>query len=535
MAAPVTASGAPAREKRNRERIRPSWRGWLLRLLLTAASGYVFYLSFAPRPLWWLAPLAFAGFGLALRGRRLWGGLGYGFVFGLAMYLPLLIWLQDFLGADFGPWPWLALSATLAAYLGVGGALCTLVARLPGAPAWMALVIIATETPRTWWPLGGFPWGRVAFSQPEGAFLSLASIGGAPLVGFAVVLSGFGLAALLTRLNRPRHTLIAPAAATLVPVLAGLAAWPTIATAAEGGTLTVATVQGNAPNVGLALLNESATLRTNHLRQSEQLAAEIRAGAQPEPDLVIWPETATDSFGRADPVLNQAVADLGAPTLVGARFRPPGGQAQNVEIVWDPQTGPGARYAKQQLVPFAEFVPARAIAEWVTPFVDDTSDMLPGSAPSVLDVAGTRVATPICYEIAYDYVSRDAVDYGAQLIVLPTNNAWFGKSEMSYQQLAMARLRAVEHSRAVVVSATSGVSAMIAPDGTITASTSEFTAASLVGRVPLRDTTTLSDRLGAWTEYGLVSAALAGVLIGLGYGRRTRRASADDTRATGAE
>lgn len=529
VAAPVTAPEAPPRATPRHR----AWRPWALRLLLTTASGVVFYLSFAPRPLWWLAPLGFAGFALALRGRGLWGGLGYGFVFGLAFYLPLLIWLQDFLGASFGPWPWLGLSAALAAFLGVGGALCTLVARLPGAPVWMALVIIATETPRTWWPLGGFPWGRVGFSQPEGGYLPLASIGGAPLVGFAVVLTGFGLAALVVRLRRPGPALIVPTAVTLAPLITGLALWPAISTDAQDGTLTVATVQGNAPDVGLGLLHQSATLRANHLLQNERLAAEIRSGALPRPDLVVWPETATDLTG-ADPTLARAVADLGVPALIGARSWP-GGRAQNTEIVWDPVTGPGQRYAKQQLVPFAEFVPARAIAEWVTPFVDSTGDMLAGSAPAVLDAAGTRLATPICYEIAYDYVARAAVDAGAQLIVLPTNNAWYGKSEMSYQQLAMARLRAVEHGRAAVVSATSGVSAIVLPDGTIAQATSEFTAASLVGRVPLRDTTTLSDRLGAWTEYGLVSAALAAVLTGLVRTWRTRRESANDTRATVAE
>lgn len=530
MAAPVAAPESPPRATPKRH----AWRPWALRLLLTIASGVVFYLSFAPRPLWWLAPLGFAGFALALRGRRFWGGLGYGFVFGLALYLPLLTWLEDFLGVSFGPWPWLGLSAALAAFLGAGGALCTLVARLPAAPVWMALIIIATETPRTWWPLGGFPWGRVAFSQPEGAYLPLASAGGAPLVGFAVVLTGFGLAALAVRLRKPGLALITPAAATLVPVIAGLALWPAISITPQDGSLTVATVQGNAPDVGLGLLTQAPTLRANHLRQNERLAADIRSGAVPQPDLVVWPETATDLAGP-DPALDQAVADLGVPALIGARTWPPGGRAQNTEIVWDPVTGPGQRYAKQQLVPFAEFVPARAIAQWVTPFVDGTGDMLPGSRPAVLDAAGTRLATPVCYEIAYDYVTRAAVDAGAQLIVLPTNNAWYGKSEMSYQQLAMARLRSVEHSRATVVSATSGVSAIVLPDGTIEQATSEFTAASLVGRVPLRDTTTLSDRLGAWTEYGLVSTALAGVLTGLVQTWRTRRASANDTRKTVAE
>jgi len=522
----VTAPDTTAPEKSPQRR--RAWRPWLLRLLLAGASGFVFYLSFAPRPLWWLAPLAFAGFGFALRGRRLWGGLGYGFVFGLGVYLPLLLWIEDFLGRDFGPTPWVALSAALAAYLGIGGALCTVVARLPGAPVWMALVIIATETPRTWWPLGGFPWGRVAFSQSEGGFLPLASVGGAPLVGFTVVLTGFGLTAVLVRLRRRAwRPLIAPATAVVLPVAIGLALWPAIGTGAQTGSLTVATVQGNAPNVGMALLDESATLRANHLAQNARLAEEIRSGAVAKPDLVIWPETAVDLQG-ADPAIDAAVAQTGVPTLIGARYWPENGRAENVEVVWNPVTGAGQRYAKQQLVPFAEFVPARAIASLVTPFVDSTGDMQAGSAPAVLDVAGTKVATPICYEVAYDYVTRDAVGDGAQLIVVPTNNAWFGDGEMTYQQLAMARLRAVEHSRAVVVSATSGVSAIVAPDGTIMQSTSQYTAASLVGRVPLRQTTTLSDRLGAWTEYVLVGAAVVAVLIGFVRLGRTRRASASE-------
>jgi len=530
VAAPTAepaATPAPARAARN-------WRAWLLRLTAAAASGAVFYLAFAPRDLWWLAPPAFLGLGLVLRGRRFWGGLGYGFVFGLALYLPLLHWLQDFLGRGFGPAPWLALSAALALYLGLASALSTLVAKLPGAPVWTALVIVASETPRTWWPFGGFPWGRVAFSQAEGAYTPLAAVGGAPLTGFAVVVTGFGAATLLPHLRRAagsgRRARTLPAIATVVPVVAGLALWPTIGTSAQAGTRTVAIVQGNAPDAGLDLMAEAPTLRANHLAQSEALAAQIRAGAVPAPDLVVWPETATD-LGATDPVIDRTVRDLGAPTLIGARHREPGAKTRNTEFVWDPVTGRGRSYTKQELVPFAEFVPARAIARWFTPFVDDTGDMAAGTTPAVLDAAGTRLAVPICYEIAYDHVSRDAVRDGAQLIVLPTNNAWFGRSEMTYQQLAMARLRAVEHARAVVVSSTSGVSALVGPDGTVTAATSQFTAETLVGNVPLRTQTTLSDRLGAWTEYVLVGAAIAAVAAAIVVRVRTRGTSTTATRA----
>lgn len=511
-------------------------RAWLLRFVFAAVSGFTLYLSFAPRPLWWLAPLAFTGFALVVHGRRFRGAFGYGFVFGVAFFLPLLTWLLDFLGPGFGPWPWLGVALVISAYLGFGGAFATVVWKLPLGPLWAALVIIALETPRAWIPLGGFPWGRVAFSQPEGAFLPLASIGGAPLVGLAVVLTGFGLAAVCLRVKDSipslsrgkgaftRRSIIAPAVLTLVPVVAGLAVWPTIGTEAQDGELTIATVQGNAPDIGLALEGRRDELRSNHLAESARLLEQLKA-SNTKIDLLIWPETAL-AMRSGDAAVDQMVRDYGIQAIIGALVRLPDGSAQNSALVWDPVTGPGQRYAKQQLVPFGEYVPARELAKLVTPFVDSVANMAPGDgANAALSVAGTKVGVFICYETAFDYPARESVADGAELLVVPTNNAWYGPGEMSYQQLAMSRLRAVEHGRAVVVSATSGVSAIVAPDGSIMASTSLFTADSLVGRVPLRQQTTLSDLLGVTTEYGLLALAVAGVTGGFVLRFRTRRAS----------
>jgi apolipoprotein N-acyltransferase len=523
-------TGTGTREAPAGRRVR--WRPVAPRLLSAVASGFVLYLSFPPRSLWWLAPLAFAGLGLVLHNRRFWGGAGYGLTFGLSFFLAHLYWIQDFLGADFGSAPWLALSAVMALFVAASCGLITLVARLPAAPVWMALVFLLQESLRSRFPINGFPWGRVAFGQPEGAFLPLASAGGAPLLGFAVLLSGFGLARFVVVVRagarRPQPAWITPVAATLLPVVAGLALWPTIGTEAQAGTRKVAVVQGNAPDAGLGLLGQRTTIRRNHLEASAELARRIRNGEIPEPDFVVWPETATEVRG-ADPVLDAMVDAFGTPTLIGALYRLPGGQAQNTVIEWQPGTGQQERYAKQELVPFAEYVPLRSIARLFTPFVEDTGDMLAGSEPGVLDVAGTKIGLAICYEAAYDYVSRETTRAGAQLLVIPTNNAWFGPGEMSYQQLAMSRVRAVEHGRAVVVAATSGVSAIVRPDGSLAESTSLFTRETLVRDVPLRQETTLSDRLGAWTEYVLVVTALAAVAVGVVLTRRTRRANAEKT------
>lgn len=495
-----------------------SFAGVLGRSVLAGVSAGLLYLSFAPRELWWLAPLAFAGLGLVLWQRRARAGFGYGFVFGLLFNLAHLVWIEDFLGRDFGSVPWLALSAVLALFVGGACAVMTVVARLPAGPVWMACLYLAQEALRSRWPFNGFPWGRVGFSQPEGAFTSLASIGGTPLVGFAVLVTGFSLALLCVR---PRRY-VWPALGVVLPVVAGLLVWPTIGTAATAGTRTVAVVQGNAPDIGLGLLNARDTLRRNHLAESARLLTAIKKGQVPQPDLVVWPESATALAGD-DPVLDKMVRDIGSPALIGALYRSPEGRPENDVFAWDPGTGRGARYTKQELVPFGEYMPLRSIAGWFTPFVDDTIDLSPGSTPGVLETADTQVGVAICYEVAYDYPLREAVAAGARLLVVPTNNAWYGPGEMTYQQLAMSRLRAVEFGRAVVVAATSGVSAIVRPDGSVVDSTGLYTADTLVETVPLRDTTTVALRVRAWPERLLVGAGLLALLLAVTRGMAAKR------------
>ncbi|MCE0445377.1 hypothetical protein LT493_11275 [Streptomyces tricolor] len=114
----------------------------------------------------------------------------------------------------------------------------------------------------------------------------------------------------------------------------------------------------------------------------------------------------------------------------------------------------------------------------------------------MFDIEGTKVGLATCYEAAFDWAVRDTVTHGVQMISVPSNNATFDRSEMTYQQLAMSRIRAVEHSRTVTVPVTSGVSAIILPDGRITQRTGTFVPAYLVQKVPLRTSTTPATELG---------------------------------------
>ena len=90
-------------------------------------------------------------------------------------------------------------------------------------------------------------------------------------------------------------------------------------------------------------------------------------------------------------------------------------------------------------------------------------DMVPGTEPGVLDLAGTTIGDVICFEVAYDGLVHEVVDGGAEMLVVQTNNATYMGTGQVEQQFAIARLRAIETSRYVVVVATNGVSGIIAP------------------------------------------------------------------------
>ncbi|MGX2998653.1 apolipoprotein N-acyltransferase [Streptomyces sp. JNUCC 64] len=509
------------------------WARRLAPLLVAALSGALLYASFPPRVLWWLAPAAFAGFAWAVRGRSWKAGLGLGYLFGLGFLLPLLVWT----GVEVGPGPWLALVAIEAAFVALVGAGAAALSRLPGWPLWAAALWIAGEAARARVPFEGFPWGKVAFGQADGVFLPLAALGGTPVLGFAVVLCGFGLhEAVRLGAGARRGTAVrrgaaaVAAGALLLPLVAALAARPLVSAAAEDGTVTIAVIQGNVPRLGLDFNAQRRAVLDNHAKETERLAREVARGRAERPDLVLWPENSSDIDPFRNPdaraVIERAVAAIGAPVSVGGVVTTEDGRLLNEQILWDPEKGPVDTYDKRQIQPFGEYLPLRSI---VTAVSSDAGmvrkDFSRGSEPGVFAMAGARVGLVTCYEAAFDWAVRDTVREGATLLSVPSNNATFGRSEMTYQQLAMSRVRAVEHSRTVAVPVTSGVSAVILPDGRVVDRTGMFTPDSLVAEVPLRTGQTPATRLGVLPEALLVLVAAGGLGWAGALRVRARRAA----------
>ncbi|MFC3571963.1 apolipoprotein N-acyltransferase [Streptomyces yaanensis] len=501
----------------------PGGTGRVRRLVPAAAaslSGVLLYVSFPPRILWWLALPAFAVFAWTLRGRTWKAGLGLGYLFGLGFLLPLLVWT----GVEVGSGPWLALVAVEAICIALVGAGVALVSRLPAWPLWAAAVWIAGEAARARVPFGGFPWGKIAFGQADGVFLPLAAVGGTPVLGFAVVLCGFGLYEIVRLVVEGRRTgavlrrgaVVAALLSIAVPVVAAFAARSLVSDKAENGTATVAVIQGNVPRSGLEFNAQRRAVLDYHARETERLAAKVKAGKVPRPDLVLWPENSSDIDPFANPdaaaVIDRAARAIGVPVSIGGVVERDG-KLYNEQILWQPGKGAVDTYDKRQVQPFGEYLPLRSLLgaineNWTSMVRQDFSR---GRKPGVFTMANAKVGLVTCYEAAFDWTVRSTVTDGAQLISVPSNNATFDRSEMTYQQLAMSRVRAVEHSRTVTVPVTSGVSAIILPDGKITQRTGMFVADSLVQKVPLRSSETPATRLGTLPEMVLVLVAAGGL------------------------
>jgi apolipoprotein N-acyltransferase len=473
---------------------------------------------------------AVAALSLLTRGRTARQGAWTGFAFGLPFFFLLLRWLHV-IGYDavFG------LSVVEALFLAALGAGLAVTSRLPLWPLWAASLWVAEEWARDRIPFGGFPWGRLAFANTGSPFTPLAALGGAPLVTFAVALAGTLLAAAVLAVAAARgvprtvRAVLPAAGAGALAVAVAAAGYAVPVPADADDSVDIAVVQGNVQQPGMDFLGRPMKILDNHAEATLELAKEVRAGRAERPDLVIWPENSSDldpfRHQEAYDRIDEAVRAIGVPVLVGALVDHPAepGYVENQGIVWEPRAGPGASYTKQHPVPFGEYVPFREqLSKVITRLQRVPRDFYPGDHTGVLQAGPARLGDVICFEIAYDEIVHDTVRAGARALVVQTNNATYGRTGQPEQQLAMSRLRAVEHGRAVVTAATSGISAVVGPDGTIRQRIPEFTQDVLLASLPLRDDTTVADRVGAGPEWALAMVGLLSCAAALLLGRRGR-------------
>ncbi|MFB9732662.1 apolipoprotein N-acyltransferase [Ornithinimicrobium kibberense] len=522
-----------------------------VRLLLSVLGGVALWLAFPGFDLWPLAFVGTAALTLATVGTRWWVGGLAGLGLGLTWFTPMFTWASTYAGLA----PWIAMSVASALYPAALGVVLALLQRggrvrpFVGAAAWAVM-----EQARAVTPFGGFPWARLGFSQADSTLLGAVSVVGVEGLGLLVALVG-GLLALgahrliarrtaaageahrpPARAGRPLGPawlpLVGATALVLVPVL--------VPRPTAGEPVTVAAVQGDIPEgFTRTLTAERGTMLQRYTEQTTDLAQDVEAGRRPAPDLVVWPEGATD----LDPLhpeggegttarIMDAVEAVDAPVVLGGISRQGGEDPYNMVFSYLPGEGLDRTYSKVYLAPFGEFMPLRPLLRHLSPWVDRISDLSAGTEPGTMPVPladGRTVdlGLGICFEVVVDPAVRDVVRGGADLLVVPTSNAWFGEGHQSVQHIAASRVRAVEHGRSVVHISNVGVSGLITPDGRVHERTDLYTRATLLGELPLRSGTTPALHVGPWVPPVAAAVVVVALLLGLRRGpARTRAAGA---------
>ncbi|EIC06453.1 apolipoprotein N-acyltransferase [Microbacterium laevaniformans] len=497
-------------------------------VLASAAGGLLLDLASAPVG-WW--PLTFVSVTVALvalMGRSIGGALLVGTVFGAVFYTTHLVWVGEFLG----PVPWLALAGLEAVLFGAGAVPIALAyrwtARYPArglvqllvVPPLIAVLWTAREVVMGAWPYSGFPWARLGMTQVGGPLAEVASWTSVTGLSLLIVILSAAVVQWI-RAGGIRFMLGLHPAVSVAVLLVVTPQFPT----APAGEFRVGWVQGNGPT---GYFDDKAPGDV----LAAQTAATVPLYGQPM-DLLAWPEGGVDADPLSDPVaaevLDRVVRSAGAPLLMNAATTR-GDEVFNTSLLWTADPTGRQWHDKVNPVPFGEYVPDRWFYELIVPDLVGLiqREYTPGTNPPIVQVGDVGVGLAICFDVIYDAVIWDGARAGAEVFVFQTNNADFRGTDENLQQLAFARMRAIETGRAVVNVSTVGTSQVIAPDGATVDSIGVDTADASISTVPLRTGLTPAVILGPWLT-ALIVLAAAGALTAAGFFHRVR------TRADGAD
>ncbi len=508
----------------------PWWRG-----AAAALAGALPMLSFPAPSLWWFAYVALVPWILLVRsaptGRRAaydgWlGGLG----FMLAVHHWLLPSLHVFtvviaalLGALWAPWGWLV--RRFLAGVPSPGRLVAALFVLPS--GWLMVELV-----RSWEGLGG-PWGLLGSSQWDvEPALRLASVGGVWLLSFLLV--GVNVAvAVLVAVRSSRL----PAVAGLVATVAATSAvWAWSPRPEADGRARIAVVQPGVIGGGGGVSGPE-----KRFAREEALTREL---AGRDVDLVVWGESSVgfDLAGRPDLADRLAALsrEIDADIMVNVdahRSDRPG--IYKSAVLVGPQGPTGDRYDKMRLVPFGEYVPARALLGWATSVGKAAGeDRMRGTGQVVMTVGdgqgdeqrdgqrneqgdGLRVGPMICFESAFPDISRHLARDGAEVLLAQSSTSSFQSSWAPEQHASLAALRAAETGRPMVHATLTGVSAVYGPGGErVGPWLGTDASASAVYDLPLAHGVTPYARFGEWPVH---AALLILATLGATEGVRSLR------------
>ncbi len=494
-------------------------------------TGVLLGLSFPPLPLYGLALVAL----VPMLAR--WADVDEGWVLFRETYVAFLLFV-----AVAGYWVVLHTSPSKAVLCGVGLLVLPALMALPVvgsalvrqrlgrgaglaalASGWLALelLLLRGPLPVPWFLLGHTQATALPFNQ----FADLTGVAGLSLWVLAVNAVAFG--AIEARPLAARFALGLVVVALLAAPL-GYRAWRLTVLEPPEASLQVDLVQPALPPSRWDAVADAERVGRLSALTDEALAASEGA----PPDLVVWPEGALPVF--PDPALQRTlyerlgrwIASRDVPVLAGAVTRFDTAPSLTVEpllarraaaarpyynsaLLFHPARAP-QQYDKVRVVPTADRVPAGGRV-WEDLGVVGAGTFAPGARRTLFEASGVRFSTLISYEALFgDHARRMARD-GAEFLAVLTNAGWWGRAPASQQQLALARLRAVETRRAVAVVSASGHTGLIEPDGSAGEALGWMRSGVARAAVPIRSGMSFYARHGDWLYFlgALVAGAFA--------------------------
>lgn len=441
-----------------------------MNLLLLCFSALTLVFSF-PRvkffPLSWFALVPFL---IVIKGKKPWPALFWGWLFGFLFIGGLLYWILLF-----GFIPWLALAIFEGFYFAI---FSFLFAFLKRDGIWGALIFaslwVGVEYLRS---LGkfGFTWGSLAQSQfLDVPLLGITKLGGMFFLSYIVAFLN-GLLALSPLKKGAKNFLLALFFAHIVGLALNAIYYPQ-------GNIRVAVMQaGEGERVTQQAGLWSSPSTDELIRIYNFLFKDMDS-----PRLIVFPETAFPvSLPDVDSVkkwVENKAREKGSYIVIGSPVEEMG-KIFNSAFLFSPEGQILGRYDKVQLVPYGEFVPWRSRFPWLKKLGVRDFDFTPGKGWYPLRGGDFSIGVMICFESIFPKIAREMALKGADILAVITNDSWFGRTWAAEQHLAFSCLRASEEGRYLLRSATTGISAIIAPNGRILQKSELFQPALLEGEI----------------------------------------------------
>ena len=431
------------------------------------------------------------------------------FVFGLGYFVSLLRWMSV-VGID----AWIGLAVLCSVWW---FAISMVMSRLPVDKYWsirIGILFTSAELLRDRFPFGGFGWGQIGVLAADAPLLKYV----VPVVGqTGLTFLIFFISAQLAS-SGVKKTVFAKQSLVALAVL--IAAVPLSVLDIERDTdqqASIALVQGGVVHTGLGTFGPPRAVLKKHAELTLQNLSRLM-----NVDLVVWPESSSDYDPLKDPesktIITNVVKTLDKPLLLGANLELDDGRVSNSSLLWS-KFGVNEVYQKQRLVPFGEFLPFRdVIVRYTDRALLMPRDFAAGSSPGSITVKNVVIDIAICFEVADDsIILNNAADAGA--IVVHTNNATYQHLGQSEQQLLSAKMRALETQRTVLSVSTSGVSAVVAPNGDVEQLLTQDETGVLITKIISTSGSTFAMQLHNITVFAIFALGLM-VVVEVLYKRR---------------